>query len=241
MQPTRCLPNSCSAFIPSYTLFSRAVSQLHRVVYPGSALLAINGRHLDLGDNSPSLLELLEVVGQEQQASAAVLAASEGLDAAVARAALSLRSTGAASGHAGPRLRLGTSRGVVFLNDLETDPRLRSMPRSLDGLLQPAYPGRLPYLRRNIFSAVIFLSPTSLPEVGPALELILRQAWPLRLGLVFVDGEGAEGAALLAGAARALGPDGAAACLAAVVAPSGSRTFPSARERGARGRGEEVV
>lgn len=230
---SRCLPNPRSPFLPSTNLPRRAVSQLHRAVYPGSALLAINGRHLDLGDNSPSLLELLEVVGQEQQASAAVLAASEGLDAAVARAALSLRSTGAASGHAGPRLRLGASRGVVFLNDLENDPRLRSMPRSLDGLLQPAYPGRLPYLRRNVFSAVIFLSPASLPEVGPALELILRQAWPLRLGLVFVDGPGAEGAALLAGAAKALGPDGAAACLADVVAQSGSRKFPSASELGA--------
>lgn len=85
-----------------------------------------------------------------------------------------------------PRLDLKPDDIAVWANDLETDPQYSRMSRSLDALLQPMFPGQMPMVRRNVFTALFVFNPAT-PfglELGPLLEGMIGQKWPLRFGLI---------------------------------------------------------
>lgn len=139
-----------------------------------------------------------------------------------------------------PRLRLGQSSAVAWLNDLEKDPAYRRWSPSLGILLRPAYPGRLPQLRRNLFNAVVLFGPGGVARMGKPLQTVLHQQWPLRLGIapLLVEHDdraaAANGLALrvVAGLLHVLGPSPALDFLIVLQEASGGSPVTQAAVSG---------
>jgi hypothetical protein len=56
----------------------------------------------------------------------------------------------------------GTAKAcVTFMNDIPVDRRYQSWPPSVQELLAPGWPNQLRYVRKNLYTAVIVMDPTT--------------------------------------------------------------------------------
>lgn len=112
------------------------------------------------------------------------------------KAAAALRSS-AVTTQPSPRLDLlvdksekeeqkGADSSIVWINDVEKDQEYAGMPTTLSALLRPMFPGQVPMVRRNLFTALIAVDVAS--AAGDATMSLLREAlaqrWPIRFGII---------------------------------------------------------
>ncbi|KAJ8030685.1 UDP-glucose:glycoprotein glucosyltransferase 1 [Holothuria leucospilota] len=78
--------------------------------------------------------------------------------------------------------------GILYINDIESDPQYKRWPSNVQEMLRPVFPGMMRQVKRNFFHMVHFVNPTS-----PDSLLFFEQAvsflemdFPVRLGFVFV-------------------------------------------------------
>ncbi|KAH7327820.1 UDP-glucose:glycoprotein glucosyltransferase-domain-containing protein [Stachybotrys elegans] len=77
-------------------------------------------------------------------------------------------------------------RVLLWMNDLEKDPRYARFPKDLSGLLQGAYPGQIPPVARNVFHLVA-PADLSLPaDIAAIVQLgsLSQRGVPVRFGFV---------------------------------------------------------
>ncbi len=96
---------------------------------------------------------------------------------------------------AGEKFRVDVGRGgrnaVLYLNDIEKDSQYRSWPVSMQEMLYRSQFGGAPTVRRNLFTMLIVLDPSSGADI-PALNVVgqlMNSQFPLRLGVLLVNGE----------------------------------------------------
>ncbi|KAF2687800.1 glycosyltransferase family 24 protein [Lentithecium fluviatile CBS 122367] len=76
---------------------------------------------------------------------------------------------------------------IMWMNNIEKDERYESWPTSLHALLQRAYPGQLPSVRRDIHNVIVPVDFTSKENVFSVVETIsglIQRGIPIRWGLV---------------------------------------------------------
>jgi UDP-glucose:glycoprotein glucosyltransferase len=81
---------------------------------------------------------------------------------------------------------------VVFINDIENDKSYKNWPSSIQDLLRPTYPGMLRNVRKNMYNLVLIIDPSkkeTFDLIKLAESFYVHKA-PLRVGFVFVTGEG---------------------------------------------------
>jgi UDP-glucose:glycoprotein glucosyltransferase len=85
----------------------------------------------------------------------------------------------------------GSKTSVLYLNDIERDPEYNSWPSSVQEMLYRSQYGGAPTVRRNLFTMLVVLDPTSGAQ-NLALSVVsqlLRGQFPLRLGVLIVNDE----------------------------------------------------
>ncbi|KAI1483752.1 glycosyltransferase family 24 protein [Daldinia eschscholtzii] len=78
-------------------------------------------------------------------------------------------------------------RVIVWLNNIEKDKRYADYPKSLMALMQRAYPGQIPPIRKDIFNLVVpvdLSKPEDLSLVVEQLQTFIKRLLPIRFGLV---------------------------------------------------------
>ncbi|GAB4815180.1 hypothetical protein N2152v2_002226 [Parachlorella kessleri] len=164
-----------------------AVTEFQRLVPPSAPFLLVNGLAYDTRD--VNLYDFMDVIRGEVRVWDALN--STGLPPQAVRSALLLRGSAAGAQQEGGssggfRLDLQSDDFISWANDLESDPRYSSWPASLESLLMPMYPGRLPSIGRNLFNAIFAVDPASQAglDAAAAVARMLNEGWPLRLGLL---------------------------------------------------------
>lgn len=86
------------------------------------------------------------------------------------------------------------SPAVIFVNNLETDGRYKRWPASLISILQPAAPGQLRALRKNLFTLVAVLDPLNqqTPAMVEQILAAVEKPLPVRCGFLFVTAAGQQ-------------------------------------------------
>jgi len=95
------------------------------------------------------------------------------------------------------RLSLEPEGRVIWFNDIEKDSKYRVLPAGLKHLLQPAFFGQLPAVRRNIFNNINIIDVGTRGGVSciQTVASILEQGLPVRVGVLPVMATSSTGAA----------------------------------------------
>ncbi|KAI1332210.1 glycosyltransferase family 24 protein [Xylariaceae sp. FL0255] len=83
--------------------------------------------------------------------------------------------------------RLEDGRVIIWLNNIEKDKRYADFPTSLSSLLEMAYPGQIPPVRKDIFNLMVpvdFSNPEDIGLVIGHLQEFVKRLLPIRFGLV---------------------------------------------------------
>ena len=83
---------------------------------------------------------------------------------------------------------------VVWINDLEKDPKYASLPKSLNNLMQPTFMGQAVAIRRNVFTGifVVDMSTRGGASLVKMIDTLLSQGLPVRTGIMpvsMIEGE----------------------------------------------------
>lgn len=76
---------------------------------------------------------------------------------------------------------------IVYLNDLEKDARYKHWPKSLQALMQPAYPGATPQVRRNVINVIFaldFARTDSHIILSEHIATFIKRGLSVRIGVV---------------------------------------------------------
>ncbi|POW09259.1 hypothetical protein PSTT_06979 [Puccinia striiformis] len=76
---------------------------------------------------------------------------------------------------------------IIWLNDLENDPRYSMWPSTLRAILRPTFPGQLHPIGRNLINVVLGLDLTqtqNLHTLGHVIEAFITRTLPIRWGIV---------------------------------------------------------
>ena len=156
----------------------------------GGSTLLVNGRPVDIGQNTFNLFALLRTIRDEtrQLAKLAMLR----LPRATAMALLDLGTGGAPeegskSGEVRVDIVKNSKGSIAFLNNLEKDAQYKKWPRSLRQLLYPSW--SLHTLSRNLYTFVLVVDPTSDAglEALRAVEALHKNMYPVRFGVILTS------------------------------------------------------
>lgn len=76
---------------------------------------------------------------------------------------------------------------IMWLNDLESDPRYARWSPELTMLLQRTYPGQLPQVRRNIHNVIVPVDLNNIRDIDlivNTLQMMVRRSYPIRIGIL---------------------------------------------------------
>ncbi|XP_044750165.1 UDP-glucose:glycoprotein glucosyltransferase [Coccinella septempunctata] len=76
---------------------------------------------------------------------------------------------------------------ILWVNNIETDPKYNRWSSSLMDLLRPSFPGMMRQVKKNLFNLVLIIDPTDTKTRGVVklIESFVVHTAPLRVGLVF--------------------------------------------------------
>mmetsp|Transcript_9709 Transcript_9709/g.36075 ORF Transcript_9709/g.36075 Transcript_9709/m.36075 type:complete len:1560 (-) Transcript_9709:15-4694(-) len=82
-------------------------------------------------------------------------------------------------------------RTVLYLNNIETEPKYNRFPNHLSELLQPSHYGRLRWVRRHTFEALFVVDPSKRLHIQIVQSVLSLQnsGYPIRMGFIFSPGE----------------------------------------------------
>lgn len=152
-----------------------------RMVNPGKNLFAINGALVNIDDLD--LFSLIELVLGEL--SLADVISKMKVPSRFAKSLIQIPDPAELSSF---RVDF-RSEHVHYLNNLEEDAMYRRWRSNLQDLLMPVFPGKMHYIRKNLFHAVYILDPVS-PSGLKAVETILyyyENGVPMRFGVILIS------------------------------------------------------
>ena len=157
-------------------------------MHPGTNMIYVNGRKLHLDALTP--YNLFDFVKHEVKMMDSMQGL--GLDTRSSRKILNAPSDDDGMGGMGGeehafKLDIKDDEHVLWLNDIEKDDMYKQWPRSLQALLQRGWPGQLRYVRRNLWTAIYMIDPSSMGDlefISDALNMVHHQL-PVRFGFVF--------------------------------------------------------
>jgi len=156
-------------------------------MHPGTNMIYVNGRKLHLDALTP--YKLFDFIKHEIKMMDSIKAL--GLDTRSSRKILNAPSDDDGMGMGGEeqafKLDIKHEDHVFWVNDIEKDDMYKQWPRSLQALLQRGWPGQLRYVRRNLWTAIYMIDPSSvagLAFISDVLNQVVQQV-PVRFGFVF--------------------------------------------------------
>lgn len=84
---------------------------------------------------------------------------------------------------------------ILWLNDLENDPRYARWSRDLGMLLQRTYPGQLPQVRRDMHNVIVPVDLNKIQDldlVVNTLQTLVKRSYPIRIGILPVGTDSAS-------------------------------------------------
>ena len=158
--------------------FASEVDATQRSVRGGTTVLTLNGAPMDT--ERLDVFELIDAIAAEVRFADDLSSLPLPPPARAAVAKLQPPPPSA------ERLDTRSPPGAAFANDIERDASSARWPRALSSLLTPRFPGRLPNIRRNLFTALFVAHPAGETALATAeaVEYYLRSGVSVRFGLV---------------------------------------------------------
>ncbi|KAH8887033.1 hypothetical protein GQ53DRAFT_844565 [Thozetella sp. PMI_491] len=180
---------SLGAYNVSAEFEAEQQGNLANLLSPGLNVLFMNG--LQLIDRQIQPFGLVDLLQKERKLIQGVL--DLGLTGAEATALLGHNEVAQAK-TAGSKARrfdwrdeIEDGKVIIWLNNIEKDKRYEAFAPTLMGLLQPAMPGSLPQVRRDIFNLVVPVDFSKAADVNLIVDQLLtfmKRLVPIRFGLV---------------------------------------------------------
>jgi UDP-glucose:glycoprotein glucosyltransferase len=162
---------------------SRGIDQLSRYLAPEAKFLLINGISVDL--ENLNWHSLIDIVRKESHLVSKLQ--DLGLPAQVIPDVIRMRGdTDDSAGKDEFRLDFNPSKNLFWISDVEKDEAFEGLPTRLNYLLQPAFMGQAPAVKRNVFTMFLII------DVGTRggatalwqTHMLLKQGLPVRVGVI---------------------------------------------------------
>lgn len=169
-------------------------TKLSNIIHSDAEYVMLNGIMLSVDDFNWH--NLVQIIRSEVKFMQGLVEA--GLPASSIPNITMLKNSGASNtGQNSFRLSLEHEGRVIWFNDIEKDSKYKVLPAGLKHLLQPAFFGQLPAVRRNLFNNINIVDVGTRGGISciQTVAAVLEQGLPVRVGVLPVMGTSSTDAA----------------------------------------------